>query len=58
MYSMYAESKVWKIELARVNETELGGIREIDFIVDGTGAYSSLKSEAGGHRVQSIPVTA
>ena len=57
MYSMYAESKGWKIELARINETDLGGIREIDFIVDGAGAYSRLKYEAGGHRVQRVPVT-
>ena len=57
MYSMYAESKGWKIELANVNETELGGIKEISFVVEGAGAYSRLKYEAGGHRVQRVPVT-
>ena len=57
MYSIYAESKGWKIEVVNVNETELGGIREIDFIIEGEGAYSRLKYEAGGHRVQRVPVT-
>ncbi len=57
MYSMYAESKGWKIEIAGINETELGGIKEISFVVEGAGAYSRLKFEAGGHRVQRVPVT-
>ena len=57
MYSMYAESKGWKIDVANVNETELGGIKEISFVVEGEGAYSRLKFEAGGHRVQRVPVT-
>ena len=57
MYSMYAESKGWKIDVANVSETELGGIKEISFVVEGTGAYSRLKFEAGGHRVQRVPVT-
>ena len=57
MYSLYAETKGWKIEVVNENETELGGIKEIDFIVTGTGAYSRLKYEAGGHRVQRVPVT-
>ena len=57
MYAMYAEQKGWKIEIANINETELGGIKEIDFIVEGEGAYSRLKYEAGGHRVQRVPVT-
>ena len=57
MYSMYAESKGWKIEVANINETELGGIKEISFMINGAGAYSRLKFEAGGHRVQRVPVT-
>ncbi len=57
MYSIYAEGRGWKIEVANCNETELGGIKEIDFIVEGDGAYSRLKFEAGGHRVQRVPVT-
>ena len=57
MYSMYAESKGWKIDIANVSETELGGIKEISFVVEGNGAYSRLKFEAGGHRVQRVPVT-
>ena len=57
MYSIYAENRGWKIEIANINETELGGIKEIDFIVVGEGAYSRLKFEAGGHRVQRVPVT-
>jgi len=57
MYSMYADSKGWKIEVANINETELGGIKEISFVVEGYGAYSRLKFEAGGHRVQRVPVT-
>ena len=57
MYSMYAESKAWKIDVANISETELGGIKEISFVVEGAGAYSRLKFEAGGHRVQRVPVT-
>ena len=57
MYSMYAESRGWKIEIANINETELGGIKEISFVIEGEGAYSRLKFEAGGHRVQRVPVT-
>ena len=57
MYSMYAEKRGWKIDIANINETELGGIKEISFVVDGAGAYSRLKFEAGGHRVQRVPVT-
>ena len=57
MYSMYAESKGWKIDVVNVNETELGGIKEISFVVEGAGAYSKLKFEAGGHRVQRVPET-
>ena len=57
MYSMYAEGKGWKIDVANVSETELGGFKEISFVVEGEGAYSRLKFEAGGHRVQRVPVT-
>ena len=57
MYSMYAEAKGWKIDVANISETELGGIKEISFVVEGAGAWSRLKYEAGGHRVQRVPVT-
>lgn len=57
MYSMYADRKGWKTEIASINETELGGIKEISFIIEGDGAYSRLKFESGGHRVQRVPVT-
>ena len=57
MYTMYAERRGWKVEVANVNETELGGIKEISFVITGFGAYSRLKFEAGGHRVQRVPVT-
>ena len=55
MYSMYAESKGWKIDVANISETELGGIKEVSFVIEGSGAYSRLKFEAGGHRVQRVP---
>ena len=57
MYAMYAETRRWKIEVVNLNETELGGMKEISFIVEGSGAWSRLKFEAGGHRVQRVPVT-
>lgn len=57
MYSMYAEAKGWKIEIANLNDTELGGIKEISFIIEGSGAYSRLKFESGVHRVQRVPDT-
>ena len=57
MYTMYAEAKHWTVTLLNYNETELGGIKEISFVVEGEGAYSRLKFEAGGHRVQRVPVT-
>ena len=57
MYSMYAEQQGWRTEIANISETELGGIKEIDFMVEGSGVYSHLKYEAGGHRVQRMPVT-
>lgn len=57
MYTMYAEARGWRVEIANLNDTELGGIKEISFVVTGFGAWSRLKYEAGGHRVQRIPVT-
>ncbi len=57
MYSMYAESKGWKTEIINVNETELGGYKEICFMIAGDGAYSRLKYESGVHRVQRVPET-
>ena len=57
MYTMYAESKRWKIEINNINETEIGGIKEISFMVIGDGAYSRLKFESGIHRVQRVPET-
>ena len=57
MYSMYADSKGWKTEIANINETEIGGIKEVSFIIEGEGAYSRLKFESGVHRVQRVPET-
>ena len=57
MYSMYAAKQGWNIELLNYNETELGGVKEADFIVNGRGAYSRLKYESGVHRVQRVPET-
>ena len=57
MYSMYAEKKGFKTEFVGANETELGGYREISFMVNGNGAYSRLKFESGVHRVQRVPDT-
>jgi peptide chain release factor 1 len=57
MYAMYAESRRWKIEVLSANETELGGFKEVSFMVEGEGAYSRLKYESGVHRVQRVPET-
>lgn len=57
MYSMYADTHRWKTELANLNETELGGIKEVSFLIIGEGAYSRLKYESGVHRVQRVPDT-
>lgn len=57
MYTMYAESKRWRIEMIGANETELGGYKEVSFMVEGEGAYSRLKYESGVHRVQRVPET-
>ena len=57
MYSMYAEKKGYKIEIVNANETELGGYKEISFMIEGEGAYSRFKYESGVHRVQRVPET-
>lgn len=57
MYSMYAESKDWKIEILSSNPTDIGGYKEITFSVSGAGAYSRFKFESGVHRVQRVPTT-
>ncbi|MCR4925411.1 MAG: peptide chain release factor 1 [Clostridiales bacterium] len=57
MYSMYAETKGWKTEILSANETELGGFKEISFMIEGEGAYSRFKFESGVHRVQRVPET-
>ena len=57
MYSMYAASKGWTISLMNLSETELGGIKEVDFVITGRGAYSRMKYESGVHRVQRVPET-
>ena len=57
MYSMYADARRWKVEVDSVNETELGGVKEICFTIEGDGAYSRLKFESGVHRVQRVPDT-
>ena len=57
MYTMYAQSKGWKVTLLNYNETELGGVKEADFEIDGDRAYSRLKFESGVHRVQRVPET-
>ena len=57
MYSMYAAAKGWRIELMNLNETELGGVKEADFVINGRGAWSRMKYESGVHRVQRVPET-
>ena len=57
MYSMYADSRRWKVEVDSISETELGGVKEICFTIEGDGAYSRLKFESGVHRVQRVPET-
>lgn len=57
MYSMYAESRRWKVELLSSNPTDIGGFKEVSFSVEGQGAYSRLKFESGVHRVQRVPST-
>ncbi len=57
MYQMYAEKMGWRTELISVNETGLGGFKEVSFLIAGTGAYARLKFESGVHRVQRVPET-
>ncbi|MBI5814398.1 MAG: peptide chain release factor 1 [Nitrospinae bacterium] len=57
MYSRYAERKGWKVEVMSVNETGLGGVKEVIAAINGRGAYSRLKFESGVHRVQRVPAT-
>ncbi len=57
MYSMYAESMRWKTEILSASETELGGYKEVSFMIEGDGAYSKFKYESGVHRVQRVPET-
>ncbi len=57
MYSRYAERQKWKVEIMNTNENDLGGFKEISFMIKGSGAYSRLKFESGVHRVQRIPAT-
>ncbi|MGM9662069.1 MAG: peptide chain release factor 1 [Oscillospiraceae bacterium] len=57
MYSLYAESRRWKLEVVGRSESEMGGCKEVSFVIEGEGAYSRLKFEAGTHRVQRVPET-
>ena len=57
MYSMYSDARRWRVEVDSVNETELGGVKEICFTIEGDGAWSRLKFESGVHRVQRVPET-
>jgi peptide chain release factor 1 len=57
MYTRFAERNRWKVEIANMNETGVGGFKEVVFMIEGQGAYSKLKYESGVHRVQRIPVT-
>ena len=57
MYTMYAESHGWKLEIASINETELGGVKDCSAVIEGDGAWSRLKFESGVHRVQRMPET-
>ncbi len=57
MYSRYADTKRWKIEILDINDTEQGGVKDVTFVVKGKGAYSRMKYEGGTHRVQRVPAT-
>ena len=57
MYTMYAQSKGWKLDTVSLNETELGGVKECSVLIEGEGAFSRLKFESGVHRVQRVPET-
>ena len=57
MYTMYAQTRGWKMEIVNLNETELGGVKECSVLIEGEGAFSRLKFESGVHRVQRVPET-
>jgi peptide chain release factor 1 len=57
MYTMYADARGWSAQVVNLNETELGGVKELTMIIEGEGAYSRLKFESGVHRVQRVPET-
>lgn len=57
MYTMYAESRGWRVEVLNINETELGGVKEVSFSIEGESVYSYMKFESGVHRVQRVPET-
>jgi peptide chain release factor 1 len=57
MYNLYAEARRWKVDIINANQTDLGGFKEISFLIEGEGAYSRLKYESGVHRVQRVPET-
>lgn len=57
MYAMYADLKHWTVEVLDMNETGIGGVKEVSFMIKGNGAYSNLKFESGVHRVQRVPET-
>ena len=57
MYTMYAEKRGWRVEVNSASETELGGVKEISFTIEGDGAWSRMKFESGVHRVQRVPET-
>ena len=57
MYTMYAQSKGWRLDTVNLNETELGGVKECSVLIEGEGAWSRLKFESGVHRVQRVPET-
>ena len=57
MYSRFAERRGWKTELLSIDETGIGGVKEVEFMIQGKGAYSILKHEGGVHRVQRVPET-
>lgn len=57
MYTMFADLKRWQVEVLDINETGIGGIKEVSFMIKGKGAYSKLKFESGVHRVQRVPET-
>ena len=57
MYTMYAQTRGWKMDVVSINETELGGVKECSVLIEGEGAFSRLKFESGVHRVQRVPET-